>query len=452
MFVRSLKPSLIESITKLKTASKPKIWVEAYGCSASMADSEMIQGLLKDAGYQIATNQSDSALNLIVTCSVKDATEHKMVTRIKSFTRSGKPLVVAGCLPKADRTKVEHLNPSASLMGPHSIEKTADIVSSTLEGRRLVSLEDSVSDKINVPRIRINPIISIIEIASGCMSQCTFCQTKLAKGWIRSYRIGDILRQIRSDVVNDRCKEVWLTSTDNGCYGKDNGSNLIDLLSACCSIEGDFKIRLGMMNPMYMPELRDQLIELFNTNDKLFKFLHIPVESGSDRILRKMKRGHSSKTFLDSINAFRKKIPKMTISTDVIVGFPSETDDDFQETLNLLEKTEPDIINSTRYSARPGTESARWKDTRINSQVAKARSGQLYLLAKHIMKKRNSLWKNWQGGIVIDEINGKVVQGRNYAYKPVVISNAISKVSLGDKVDVKVYDFSNFSLKARTIS
>src|SRR5690348_2889983 len=134
MFVRSLKPSLIESITKLKTASKPKIWVEAYGCSASMADSEMIQGLLKDAGYQIATNQSDSALNLIVTCSVKDATEHKMVTRIKSFTRSGKPLVVAGCLPKADRTKVEHLNPSASLMGPHSIEKTADIVSSTLEG------------------------------------------------------------------------------------------------------------------------------------------------------------------------------------------------------------------------------------------------------------------------------------------------------------------------------
>jgi threonylcarbamoyladenosine tRNA methylthiotransferase CDKAL1 len=454
MFARSLKPSLIDSIPILRrnTAAKPKVWVEGYGCSASMADSEMIRGLLKSAGYEVAAKQSEGALNLIVTCSVKDATEHKMVGRIKSLTESGKPLVVAGCLPKAEREKVELLSPSASLLGPHSIERSADVVESALAGSRLVALEDSISDKVNIPRVRVNPVVSIVEIASGCMSECTFCQTKLAKGWLRSYRMGDIMRQIRSDVVEGGCREVWLTSTDNGCYGKDIGSDLVELLKACCSIEGDFKIRLGMMNPMYVPEMVSRLVEVFHENDKLFKFLHIPVESGSNGVLRKMKRGHTARTFLDAVQSFRKKIPKMTISTDVIVGFPTETEGDFQATLDLLEKAEPDIVNSSRYGARPGTESAKWKRERVSFQVAKERSGRLHMLARKIAKKRNSLWQGWQGEIVVDEIIGKVAQGRNYAYKPVVVvPGSPEQFSLGDQKRVQVYDFSNFSLKGRIV-
>ena len=450
MLIRSLKPPLIESIQKLRGPDKIKVWVEGYGCSASMADSEMIRGLLKGADYELATKQSEGALNIIVTCSVKDATEHKMISRIKSLQESGQPLIVAGCLPKADRKRIELLCPTSSLLGPHSIEKTVDVVRSTLSGKRMVELEDSASDKVNIPRVRLNSVVSIIEIASGCMSECTFCQTKLAKGWLRSYRIGDILKQIREDVENG-CKEIWLTSTDNGCYGKDSGSTLVDLLNACCSIEGDFKIRLGMMNPMYMPEMQDDLIDIFYANDKLFKFLHIPVESGSDRILRKMKRGHTSKIFLDAIQAFRKKIPEMTVSTDIIVGFPSETEHEFNETIHLIEKAEPDIINSARYSARPGTESAKWRDNRISSEVAKARSEQIHILMKKIGKKRNLLWKNWRGEIVIDEMSDKLIQGRNYAYKPIMILNANHNISLGSKISVEVYNFSNFSLKAKTI-
>ncbi|AFU58213.1 hypothetical protein Ngar_c12730 [Candidatus Nitrososphaera gargensis Ga9.2] len=430
--------------------SKPKVWVEAYGCSASMADSEMISGLLKGAGYEIASKQSEGALNLIVTCSVKDTTEHRMVSRIKAMSKSGKPLVVAGCLPKADRAKVESLNSLASLLGPHSIEKAVDVVGSALAGGRLVALEDSVADKVNIPRVRLNPMVSIVEIASGCMSECTFCQTKIAKGWLRSYRIGDIMRQIKAD-INAGCKEVWLASTDNGCYGKDMGTDLVELLRACCSIEGDFKIRLGMMNPMYVPEMLNRMVDVFYENEKLFRFLHIPVESGSDRVLRKMKRGHTTKTFLDAVQAFRSKIPEMTISTDVIVGFPSETEDDFKETLDLVERAEPDIVNISRYSARPGTEAAKWKGMRVSSQVAKERSERLHVLAKKVAKKRNSLWQGWQGEIIIDEM-GKVVQGRNYAYKPVVVlSSNLGKVSLGDRKRVQVYDFSNFSLKARIV-
>ena len=371
MFSVSLKPSIIETIPLL-TKSKPKVWIEAYGCSASMADSEMIGGILKEAGYEIATKRSESALNLIVTCSVKDTTEHKMVSRIRTMVKSGKPLVVAGCLPKADKAKIESASSSASLIGPNSIDKAPDAVRSALSGDRLVALKDSQLDKVNIPRVRLNPVISIVEIANGCMSECTFCQTKIAKGWLRSYRIGDIVRQIKSDIKSG-CKEVWLSSTDNGCYGRDIDSNLVDLLQACCSIEGNFKIRVGMMNPMYLPAILDRMVRLFCENDKLFKFLHIPVQSGSNRVLRKMKRGHTSKTFIDIVQAFRDRIPEMTISTDIIVGFPSETEDDFKQTIDLLERSEPDTVNISRYAARPKTEASGCKEMKVSSQVSKER-------------------------------------------------------------------------------
>jgi threonylcarbamoyladenosine tRNA methylthiotransferase CDKAL1 len=455
MFQTSLKPPIIETIPLLRK-SKPKVWIEAYGCSASMADSEMISGLLKEAGYEIASKKSESALNLIVTCSVKDTTEHRMVSRIRTMTKSGKPLIVAGCLPKADRAKVESVTSSASLLGPNCIDEAPDAVRLALSGGRLVALRDSPLDKVNIPRVRLNSVVSIVEIASGCMSQCTFCQTKIAKGWLRSYRIGDIVRQIKSDIKSG-CKEVWLSSTDNGCYGRDIDTNLVELLKACCfSIEGSFKIRVGMMNPMYLPAILDRMVSLFYESDKLFKFLHIPVQSGSDRVLKKMKRGHTSKIFMDAVEAFRGKIPEMTISTDIIVGFPSETEDDFKETVDLVERSQPDIVNISRYAARPGTEAYEWKGMRVNSQVSKERSEYLHALTRRISKKRSSLWQDWQGEIVIDEI-GKVRQGRNYAYKPVVISSSSTnaaddrQILLGDKVRVKVYDFSNFSLKAKII-
>lgn len=446
MHVRSLKPRLIESIKVIRRESKGKVWLESYGCSASMADSEMIAGLLKDAGYEIAQNQKEGAINMIVTCSVKDTTEHKMVHRIKQLSKTSKPLVVAGCLPKADRTLVESLNSNASLMGPHSLDKSADIVASALSGNRLVALSDSTTDKINVPKIRVNPVISIVEIASGCLNECTFCQTKLAKGDLRSYRIGDIVRQVRHD-VEDGCREVWLTSTDSGCYGLDIDSDLAELLQACCGVEGDFKIRIGMLNPQYVPRMLERMVDVFARNDKMFRFVHMPVQSGSESILRKMKRGHTAKVFTDAVRAFRERMPDFTISTDIIVGFPGETEDDFEHTLELLRKTEPDVINISRYSARPGTKAARSKE-RVRSEIAKERSRRVTALARRIAKKRNAAWQAWEGEIIVDE-SDKLSQGRNYAYKPVVLDTS---AELGSKIRVGVHDFSSFSLKARVIS
>jgi threonylcarbamoyladenosine tRNA methylthiotransferase CDKAL1 len=436
---------------------KNKVWVETYGCAASKADSEMIAGLLKTNGYELAKHEEESSLNVIITCTVKDATEHKMLHRIGELTKAKKPIVLAGCLPKADQNMVERMFPSASLLGPHSIDKTIDVVNSALTGKKSVILDDSTHDKINVPRIRLNPIVGIVEIASGCMSECTFCQTKLAKGGIRSYSAGEILRQIKSD-IKDGCKEIWLTSTDNGCYGKDLGSNIVELLQLCCSIDSHFMLRLGMMNPMHLNSIAKELLEVYEHNEKIFKFLHIPVQSGSDRVLRKMKRGHSAKTYREIVKAFRSQIPEITIATDVIVGFPSETEDDFQKTLELIKDTQPDIVNSSKFSARPNTAAANLKQLR--SDIIKNRTDKLHLLVKEISRIRNSLWVGWRGKVIVDEINSNNIIGRNYAYKSVVLSPGITSQSdsqqqarytLGTEIEADIYGYSDYSLKGRPV-
>src|SRR5437867_5090745 len=254
-----------------------KIWIEAYGCSASFADSEMISGLILNNGHTIAQSEDESDLNMIVTCSVKDATADKMVHRIK--TLRSKPLVVAGCLPKAEQSTVEKFSPQASLLGPNSLGKTLDVITSTLKGVKKIELADSDLTKVGLPKVRLNPAVGIIEIASGCMSECTFCQTKISKGELKSYRVGDIVRQVKNE-IRDGCSEVWLTSTDNGCYGFDIGTNLPELIQTIGEIEEDFMIRVGMMNPMYLPRIKEGLVNAFEC-PKVFKFLHVPVQSGS---------------------------------------------------------------------------------------------------------------------------------------------------------------------------
>ena len=420
-----------------------KIWVEAYGCSASFADSEMISGLILNGGHTLAKDISDSDLNLIVTCSVKDATANKMVNRIKRL--KSKPLIIAGCLPKAEKSTVEKFGPHASLLGPNSIGKTLDVINSTLNGKKRIELEDSDMVKVGLPKVRLNPVVGIIEIASGCMSECTFCQTKLSKGDLRSYRIGDIVRQVKYDVDNG-CKEVWLSSTDNGCYGFDIGTDLSRLISAVGEIERDFMIRVGMMNPMYMPRIRDGLLRSFE-NTRVFKFLHIPVQSGSNRVLKEMKRGHTSQVFRDANDKFRKKFGRFTISTDIIVGFPSENNENFEETVDLIKETRPDVINLSRYSARPGTNAA--KMTQLNVSEVKRRSKVVYELAKNIINERNVEWIGWRGEVLFDESSDGVIKGRNFAYKPVVVDE---DVKLGQKIKVEIIKATPYGLYGKTLS
>jgi MiaB-like tRNA modifying enzyme len=420
-----------------------KIFVEAYGCSASFADSEMISGLILNGGHTLVDNSSESDLNIVVTCSVKDVTANKMIHRIKSL--KSKPLVVAGCFPKAEKSTVEKFAENASLLGPNSLGKTLQVIDSTLNGRKQISLEDSDLSKVGLPKVRLNPVVGIVEIASGCMSECTFCQTKLSKGDLSSYRLGDIVRQVQTE-IKEGCKEVWLTSTDNGCYGFDIGTDLPSLVNAVVEIPDDFMIRVGMMNPMYMPRIKENLIKSFD-NDKVFKFLHIPVQSGSDKVLHDMKRGHTVSTFREIVKKAKERFGNFTISTDVIVGFPSETEEDFQKTVNLLDETRPDMINLSKYSARPGTEAAEWKQ--IDVAEVKRRSKIIFEQISKISMENNKKWIGWTGKVLFDEKIDEGVKGRNFAYKPVFVQNA---VDIGQSHIVEITDVTVNSLLGKIAS
>lgn len=418
-----------------------RVRVEVYGCSASIADSEMIAGLLKNSGHEIVSDVNSADVNLIVTCTVKDVTANRMIYRIKNLSRRGQPLVVAGCMAKAEAGMVERISPHASMLAPNAIDRAPEVVSTALRGGRLLALEDS-GPKVNLPRVRLNPTVGIVEIASGCLSECTFCETRLAKGRLRSYRIGDIVRQVRQDVAQG-CREVWLTSTDNGPYGKDLGCSLADLLREVCSVEGDFMVRVGMMNPLYVPPMLEELLDAYR-NGKVFKFLHIPVQSGGDQVLKRMKRGHKASLLAEIARRFRHEFGRFTIATDIIVGFPGETETDFQQTLDMLEEVEPDTVNISKYSARPGTEANLMRKIDVKTVMERSRS--LHKLAKALSYKRNAEWVGWRGEVLVDEIRENGVQGRNFAYKPVFLKE---NVELGSKVTVSVNSASRHSLFGR---
>ena len=420
-----------------------KIFVEAYGCSASFADSEMIAGLILNGGHTLAEDAKESDLNIIVTCSVKDATANKMIYRIKSL--KSKPLVVAGCLPKAEKETVEKFTNHASMLGPNSLGKTLQVIDHTLKGRKFVALEDSDVSKVGLPKVRLNPVIGIVEIASGCMSDCTFCQTKISKGDLVSYRMGDIVRQIENE-LKEGCKEIWLTSTDNGCYGFDIGSDLPTLVNAVTEIPRDFKIRIGMMNPMYMPRIKNKLVEAY-TSEKVYKFLHVPVQSGSDKVLHDMKRGHTSGTYRDIIKKIKRRFERFTISTDVIVGFPSETEEDFENTIKLLEETRPDVVNLSRYSPRNGTEASKLEQ--ISHSDMKKRSKRTFDLINKISYENNQNWIGWKGEVLFNESTQEGVKGRNFAYKPVFVKDS---VQIGQNHSVEIIDVSVHSLLGKIIS
>lgn len=410
----------------------PKVYSEVYGCSANIADSEMMLGLLKQNGFQIVNNVEDADLNLIITCAVKNPTENRMVHRIKELSKSQKPLIVAGCLAKSQPNLIEKINPMASLIGPNSIGKITEAANGALVGKKNNFLEDTKLEKVTIPHVRTNPIIDIVEISSGCLSNCSFCSTKQARGNLFSYRPNSIREQIKS-ALNDGCKEIWLTSQDSSAYGRDLKIDLSDLLNGISKIDGDFFVRVGMMNPLHFKKVDiHNLIESFK-NEKIFKFLHICLQSGSDNVLKIMRRGYSVKDFVSYIEEFRKEIPKITIMTDIIVGHPGEEDVDFKETIKILKKVKPNLSILSKYGSRPGTVSSKMKQ--VDFEIVNERSKILAKLMKKISFEQNKKWYGWEGEVIVDEKKENGFVGRNFAYKSIFINE---NLEIGEKINVKI--------------
>jgi MiaB-like tRNA modifying enzyme len=386
--------------------------------------------LLLDAGYVITQSPSEADLNIIVTCTVKDPTYQRMVTRLKVLTSLGRPLIVAGCMPKTSKDTILHINQRASLLGPNSVDRVIEVAERALKGERVEELSDTYN-KLLQPRLPRNPVIGIVQIASGCLSACSFCQVKIARGKLKSFDETQILEEIVR-LLRRGCREIWLTSQDNGCYGKDRGSSLADLLDKIAKLDGCFKVRVGMMNPTHIIDDIARIVDALR-EEKFFKFLHIPVQSGCNDVLSDMRRGYTREDFLKIVDEARRKIPEVTLSTDVIVGYPTEKEECFKETVALLEQVKPDIVNISRFSPRPGTRAALLPQ--LPHSVVKQRSATLHNLVKSIALERNRRWLGWRGEALVDEeVKGARV-ARNPFYKPILLYDG---VELGSYVEVEV--------------
>jgi len=415
-----------------------KVYMETYGCSANQADGEMMLGLLNKNGFEIVNSPKESDINVINTCIVKTPTENRMRYRIKKLYSTGKPLVVAGCMSKTQRDVIEKIAPKSSLIGPDSISEICNIVQKTLSKERVLFTKDLKKPKLCLPRLRENPVINICEISTGCLGNCSFCGIKFAKGKLFSYPVEKIIKEIKES-LKEGCKEIWITSQDCGCWGKDCQSSLPKLLDRICEIEGKFFIRIGMMNPMHVRKFLNELVNSYKS-EKIYKFLHLPVQSGSDRILKRMNRGYNIKDFKKIVEKFRKEFPSLTLSTDVIVGFPGETKQDFQMTIKLIKEVKPDIVNISKFGARPKTKASKMKQLPV--KIVNQRSKKLMEIIKKIQLEKNKKWIGRKGEVLIDEVKNENFIGRNFAYKPIILKQG----KLGKFRNVEIKSGSSTSL------
>ncbi len=412
---------------------KLKVYFETYGCSLNFSDTDIMKGFFDDSEL---TNLENADVVVINTCTVKGPTERKMLRRIKELSKT-KKVVVAGCLAEAQPELVKEFN----LVGTEHLDKIRIAIENAINNK----VEHFIGENKNIMNGFFNKrlhskVVEIIPISRGCLSQCSYCITKISRRDLKSYPIEIIINRIKF-ALDHGIKEIWLTSEDLGCYGFDINTNIVELLKSINNLfekENKFAwIRLGMSNPKYIRKYIKDILYLID-NGPFFKFLHLPVQSGSNNILKQMKRMYSVEEFLELINIIRNHDPLFTISTDIIVGYPTETEEDFKKTLQVLEQIKPDVVNISRFWPRPKTEAFKLKQ--LHGRIIKERSRIATKLCNKLEYERNKLWLNKTSKAIVDEVNestNEFFTARNRYYKPIILYN---NFELGNLIDVKITD------------
>jgi threonylcarbamoyladenosine tRNA methylthiotransferase CDKAL1 len=440
---------LVEAFNVLRW-SVMRVFIKSFGCSTNLADGEVLAGCLAEAEYELVDSVAKANVIIYNTCAVKGPTENRMIEILKKVPASEK-LIVAGCLPLINFERLCKEVRFDGVAGPAVGDKIVDVVKQSLEGQKVIALEEAANAKpsLGLPRLRLNSEVSIIPINYGCLGSCAYCCVVFARGRLRSYSIQEIIERVEKDLAMG-VREFWITSQDTGSYGRDKGTNLAELLNALCNVEGDFKVRVGMMTPNMAVDILEDLLEAFKC-ERVFNFVHLPVQSGDEQILSRMRRFYSVNDFKKIVNAFRACFPEITVATDVICGFPSESEEAFERTLMLVDEVKPDIVNVSKFFVRPRTAAAEMQKDFVSFPEIKRRSSVLAKLARKIALERNQRWIGWTGEIFVDEI-GKVSGswiGRNFAYKPITIKSENSL--FGKTLRVKIVNAFSTHLEGEVV-
>ncbi|OPZ22732.1 MAG: (Dimethylallyl)adenosine tRNA methylthiotransferase MiaB [candidate division BRC1 bacterium ADurb.BinA364] len=304
------------------------------------------------------------------------------------------------------------------MLGPRSLSRIAEAAETARGGIRSALLEAAGERRLRLPRRRRNPILEILPINQGCLGHCAYCQTRLARGELLSFPIADIVERARR-AIGEGARELWLTSQDTGAYGADIGTSLPRLLEALGELEGGHMFRLGMASPHWLKRDMAPLLDALD-NPRFYRFIHAPVQSGDDRVLRAMRRPYAVRDFEWAVDAIRSRFPRAAIWTDIIAGFPTETGEEFERTLDLLRRVRPATVNRSRFSPRPGTEAAAMPQ--LPSGAISERSRRLARLVEDISRESLKEWIGWAGEArIVETKKPGTAMARNFAYRPIAL-------------------------------
>ncbi|UCE91356.1 MAG: tRNA (N(6)-L-threonylcarbamoyladenosine(37)-C(2))-methylthiotransferase [Methanobacteriota archaeon] len=384
-----------------------RAYVESYGCTLNKGEADEIRRVLASKGWLLTEDHREADLAVIATCIVVESTERRMFRRVKELTHVPR-LIITGCLPTGLPEAARAAAPLATFVPPGDVQTFIDLVE---------TVGPSVANAVKPEGYAIVPL------AKGCSGDCSYCITRLARGGLKSRSSGQIIDSV-SSLSRSGPLEIRLTSQDNAVYGADTGGDLVTLLRDICAVDADFRLRIGMMNPGSALRLGHGLVEAFRDR-RVFRFAHLPVQSGSDRLLAEMNRDYSVDDFERVVDRLRSGLPDLTLSTDIIAGYPSETESDHESNLELIRRVRPDIVNVTRFSPRPRTRAAS-AGPRVVGWMTKERSRELTRLRFELALARNErLVGSRFRALATERGKGLSTILRTDAYKQVVVQRTL---------------------------
>ncbi|SEH52225.1 MiaB-like tRNA modifying enzyme [Halopenitus malekzadehii] len=398
--------------------------IETYGCTSNRGESREIERALRDGGHRPVAGPDEADVAILNTCTVVEKTERNMLRRAEELAEETADLIVTGCMALAQGEQFREAGIDAEVL------HWDDVPTHVRNGECPTPASDT--EPI------LDGVVGILPIARGCMSNCSYCITKFATGRVDSPPIEENVEKARA-LVHAGATEIRVTGQDTGVYGWDDGDRkLPELLDRICDIDGEFRVRLGMANPGGIHGIHEELADVFARNEKLYDFIHVPVQSGSDEVLESMRRQHRVDKFREIVETFDDRLDHWTLSTDFIVGYPTETSADHELSMDLLREVRPEKINVTRFSKRPGTDAAEMKG--LGGTVKKERSKAMSELKMDVVGEAyETMVGTTREVLVVEEGTGDSVKCRDSAYRQVIVQNATDHgLEPGDFTTVEV--------------
>ena len=444
---------------KLATNEDKKAFVLTFGCQQNEADSERLAGMAEDMGYVITDAPDNADFIIVNTCAIREHAELKALSKIGQYKhlKNKKPslvIAVCGCMVSQDhrvndiKFKYPYVN---FIFGTSSIHRLPELLYENItKKKRIYHSKESeylVAEGLSVKRE--SNYKAWLSVMYGCNNFCSYCIVPYVRGRERSRRKEDILEEFKK-LVSEGYKDITLLGQNVNSYGKDNddGCDFADLLRLLCKVEGDYKIHFMTSHPK---DATNKLIDVIAEEEHMAKHFHLPMQSGSDRVLSVMNRRYDTKRYMSIVEYMREKIPDIAITSDIIVGFPGETEDEFEETIKMLKRVEFDMIYSFIYSPRKGTPAAEMED-QIPADVKSKRFDRLLEVQNAISNKKNQPLKDKTVRVLCDGVsknNDELYSGRTEQSKIVFFEGDENDV--GKFVNIKIDRADTFALYGKKI-